>query len=64
MNLQEQDLQYGEQLYYRYPFSMVRALCVLWLFGGLRRDEILLSTTGKKWVFRNLGGRKLMKLFS
>ncbi|EEJ1963381.1 hypothetical protein CJB45_004242 [Salmonella enterica] len=23
-----------------------------------------LSTTGKKWVFRNLGGRKLMKLFS
>ncbi|KFJ78423.1 hypothetical protein DR88_5255 [Klebsiella pneumoniae] len=22
------------------------------------------STTGKKWVFRNLGGRKSMKLFS
>jgi hypothetical protein len=34
LNLQEQDLHYGEQLYYRYPFSMVRALCVLWLFGG------------------------------
>ncbi|EBX7641472.1 site-specific integrase [Salmonella enterica subsp. enterica serovar Saintpaul] len=46
LNLQEQDLQYGEQLYYRYPFSMVRALCVLWLFGGLRRDEILRMRTG------------------
>ncbi|EAN8329419.1 hypothetical protein EOY42_24895 [Salmonella enterica] len=23
-----------------------------------------LSTTGKKWVFRNLGGKILMKLFS
>ena len=46
LNLQEQDLHYGEQLYYRYPFSMVRALCVLWLFGGLRRDEILRMRTG------------------
>lgn len=25
---------------------------------------LLVSTTGKKWVFRNLGGRKSMKLFS
>ena len=24
----------------------------------------VVSTTGKKWVFRNLGGRKSMKLFS
>ena len=46
LNLQEQDLHYGEQLYYRYPFSMVRALRVLWLFGGLRRDEILRMRTG------------------
>ena len=46
LNLKEQDLQSGEQLYYRYPFSMVRALCVLWLFGGLRRDEILRMRTG------------------
>ncbi|WP_273974559.1 hypothetical protein [Serratia ureilytica] len=25
---------------YRYPFAMIHVLCVLWLFGGLRRDEV------------------------
>ncbi|MDV5358262.1 tyrosine-type recombinase/integrase [Enterobacter asburiae] len=46
LNLQQEDLQYGDQVCYRYPFAMTRALCVLWLFGGLRRDEILRMRTG------------------
>ncbi|EBE2443204.1 hypothetical protein FNH59_23845 [Salmonella enterica subsp. enterica] len=32
--------------------------------SSLTRLTGQLSTTGKKWVFRDLGGRKSMKLFS
>jgi len=46
LNLQEENLQCRELVCYRYPFAMIHALCVLWLFGGLRCDEIRRMRTG------------------
>ncbi|PLH39100.1 integrase [Klebsiella pneumoniae] len=45
-NLQETDLPNCIGYPYFYPLEMVRALSVLWLFGGLRRDEILRMRCG------------------
>ena len=45
-NLQESDLPNCVAYPYFYPLEMVRALSVLWLFGGLRRDEILRMQCG------------------
>ncbi|HHT0001575.1 TPA: tyrosine-type recombinase/integrase [Klebsiella quasipneumoniae subsp. quasipneumoniae] len=45
-NLQETDLPNCIGYPYFYPIEMVRALSVLWLFGGLRRDEILRMRCG------------------
>ncbi|WP_084276350.1 tyrosine-type recombinase/integrase [Erwinia mallotivora] len=45
-NLQETDLPSCVGYPYFYPLEMVRALSVLWLFGGLRRDEILRMRCG------------------
>ena len=45
-NLQESDLPNCVAYPYFYPLEMVRALSVLWLFGGLRRDEILRMRCG------------------
>lgn len=45
-NLQETDLPGCVGYPYFYPLEMVRALSVLWLFGGLRRDEILRMRCG------------------
>lgn len=46
INLQEADLPRSGAHPYFYPLEMVRALAVLWLFGGLRRDEILRMRCG------------------
>lgn len=45
-NLQETDLKPTAVYSAFYPLEMVRALSVLWLFGGLRRDEILRMRCG------------------
>ncbi|WP_267436600.1 tyrosine-type recombinase/integrase [Erwinia psidii] len=45
-NLQATDLPNCVGYPYFYPLEMVRALSVLWLFGGLRRDEILRMRCG------------------
>ncbi|WP_449507640.1 tyrosine-type recombinase/integrase [Enterobacter ludwigii] len=46
LNLQEADLPNCVGSPYFYPLEMVRALSVLWLFGGLRRDEIMRMRCG------------------
>lgn len=46
LNLQEPNLPNCIGYPYFYPLEMVRALSVLWLFGGLRRDEILRMRCG------------------
>ncbi|HHG1423757.1 TPA: tyrosine-type recombinase/integrase [Klebsiella pneumoniae] len=45
-NLVEKDLPHSVAYPYFYPLEMVRALSILWLFGGLRRDEILRMRCG------------------
>ena len=44
--LQETDLKPSATYPAFYPLQMVRALSILWLFGGLRRDEILRMRCG------------------
>ena len=46
LNLHESDLSVSETSPYYYPLEMVSAISVLWLFGGLRRDEILRMRCG------------------
>lgn len=46
LNLQETDLTHSAGYPYFYPPEMIRALSALWLFGGLRRDEILRMRCG------------------
>ncbi|MDE4761015.1 tyrosine-type recombinase/integrase, partial [Klebsiella pneumoniae] len=46
LNLHESDLTVSATFPYYYPLEMVSAVSVLWLFGGLRRDEILRMRCG------------------
>ncbi len=46
LNLQKTDLPNSAVYPYFYPIEMVRALAALWLFGGLRCDEILRMRCG------------------
>ncbi|MBK0003966.1 tyrosine-type recombinase/integrase [Erwinia sp. S63] len=46
LNLHESDLSVSATSPYYYPLEMVSAISVLWLFGGLRRDEILRMRCG------------------
>lgn len=46
LNFHESDLSNSTTSPYYYPLEMVSALSVLWLFGGLRRDEILRMRCG------------------
>lgn len=51
VNLQESDLPkrkgpWGDQGYLYYPVSMVRAMAILWLFAGLRVDEMVRLRVG------------------
>lgn len=60
LNLKPEDLMYGKQLYYRYPFHLVKAICILWLFGGLRSDEIIRMRVGCiHWVAGEVDKRKI-----
>jgi integrase len=46
LNLKEADLPYTGHGSFLYPFPMVRALAVAWLFTGLRADEMLRLRVG------------------
>ena len=53
LNLQQEDLtrSHGCRMHY-YPLTMVRALTLVWLFGGLRIDEIVrlrVGCTQQQW---------------
>ena len=63
-NLQETDLPNCVGYPYFYPIEMVRALGVLWLFGGLRRDEILRMRCGCiRWqIAEENGGSRICLL--
>jgi integrase len=50
LNLNEVDLPYTGHGRFLYPFQMVRALTVVWLFTGLRADEMLRLRVGSiRW---------------
>ena len=46
MNLEESDLPCGRYGAFLYPFQMVRALTIAWLFTGLRSNEVLRLRVG------------------
>lgn len=46
LNLEEKDLPHGVGYPSFYPIEMVKALSILWLFGGLRCDEIFRMRCG------------------
>lgn len=50
LNLAEADLPCTENGHFPYPFPMLRALAVVWLFTGLRADEMLRLRLGSiRW---------------
>lgn len=65
MNLTQDDVNVrskgrnGPQLPPRYPLDLMRAVAILWLFGGLRRDEIHRMRVGAiRWSPARGGGNE------
>jgi integrase len=46
LNLTERDLRSGDATYYPYPVLLLRAAAIIWLFAGLRSDEIFRLPVG------------------